>query len=45
MTDNTVDTWQEIKNGLGSFFKILFYSAIGLGIFAGAGYVYFNCFN
>lgn len=45
MTDETTNTWQEIKNGLGSFFKIAVYSVIGLGFLFALGYAYFACFK
>ncbi len=44
MTEENTSAWQEIKEGMNICFKIILYSAIGVGIFAGVGYVYLHCF-
>jgi len=39
------ETWKEVKEGLWDALKIVIYSALGLGLFFGAGYVYLTCFH
>lgn len=43
MDNSRSEVWQEIKSGLGIVIQILIYSAIGMGLVLGVGYVYVTC--
>lgn len=38
MTDHFNETWKEIKEGLYTFFQVLMYSFLALGVLLGGGY-------
>lgn len=40
MSNELNDTWNEIKAGLGLFFKVIYFSVIGIGAFIGGLYCY-----
>jgi hypothetical protein len=43
MSDELIGAWDEIKAGLSFFFKVLFYTVLGLITSFGAAYVFHLC--
>lgn len=43
MSDELFSTWNEIKAGLGLFFKTILYTFLGFIFIAGAAYVWYLC--